>query len=291
MLAELTHRCPLQCPYCSNPIDLTRRAQELQTQEWESVFQQAAKLGVLQVHLSGGEPTLRDDLTQIISAASSVGLYTNLITAGVRLAATLSVPTDIGDRGQCKRLIDAAVAEFGRVDVLINSAYTPGHFTLFEDADLDDWRHTMEVNLFGSMNLTQEVVPHMKAAGGGSIVMVNSMIQKKPMEYQGGYATSKGALATATKMLAKELGAHKIRVNSVFMGWMWGPPVEGFINGSAKSRGISSEEVIAEITRDIPLGIIPDDADCANAVMFFASDLSSVITGAGLDCHGGEVMP
>ena len=85
MLAELTHRCPLQCPYCSNPIDLSRRAGELRTEEWAGVFRQSASLGVLQVHLSGGEPTLREDLAEIISAAHAVGLYTNLITAGVRL--------------------------------------------------------------------------------------------------------------------------------------------------------------------------------------------------------------
>lgn len=204
---------------------------------------------------------------------------------------TLAVPTDIADRGQCRRLVDATIEEFGRVDALINSAYTPGKFTLFEDADLDDWRRTLEVNLFGSLNLTQEVVPHMKEQGGGSIVMVNSMVQKKPIDYQGGYATSKGALGAAAKMLAKELGRYNIRVNSVFMGWMWGPPVEGFIEGSARSRGITSEEAIAEVTQNIPLGIIPDDADCANAALFFASDLSKVVTGAGLDVNGGEFMP
>ena len=204
---------------------------------------------------------------------------------------TLSLSTDIADRTQCKALIDATVEKFGGVDVLINSAYSPGRFALFEDSDLDDWRKTMEVNLFGSLNLSQEVVPHMKERGGGSIVMVNSMVQKKPIDYQSGYATSKGALSAAAKMLAKELGRYKIRVNSVFMGWMWGPPVEGFVNGSAKSRGISAEEVVSEITAAIPLGVIPDDADCANAVMFFASDLSRVITGAGLDVNGGEFMP
>ncbi len=206
-------------------------------------------------------------------------------------ARTLAVATDIGDRSQCQRLVDATMEEFGRVDVLINSAYTPGKFALFEETDLDDWRRTLEVNLFGSLNLTQEVVPHMKKQGGGSIVMVNSMVQKKPIDYQSGYATSKGALGTAAKMLAKELGRYNIRVNSVFMGWMWGPPVEGFIEGSAKSRGITTQAAIAEITQNIPLGIIPDDADCANAALFFASDLSKVVTGAGLDVNGGEFMP
>ncbi|MGO9983574.1 MAG: pyrroloquinoline quinone biosynthesis protein PqqE [Rhodomicrobium sp.] len=85
MLAELTHRCPLQCPYCSNPIRLLKAADELDTQTWLSVFAQAADLGVLQVHLSGGEPTLRQDLEELIGALSSRGVYSNLITAGVTL--------------------------------------------------------------------------------------------------------------------------------------------------------------------------------------------------------------
>ncbi|MGO9545548.1 MAG: pyrroloquinoline quinone biosynthesis protein PqqE [Rhodomicrobium sp.] len=85
MLAELTHRCPLQCPYCSNPIRLLKAADELDTQTWLSAFAQAADLGVLQVHLSGGEPTLRQDLEELIGALSSRGVYSNLITAGVTL--------------------------------------------------------------------------------------------------------------------------------------------------------------------------------------------------------------
>ena len=85
MLAELTHRCPLQCPYCSNPIQLLKAADELDTATWLSAFEQAADLGVLQVHLSGGEPTLRQDLEEIVRALASRGVYTNLITAGVTL--------------------------------------------------------------------------------------------------------------------------------------------------------------------------------------------------------------
>ncbi|MFT0860813.1 pyrroloquinoline quinone biosynthesis protein PqqE [Ancylobacter sp. G4_0304] len=83
MLAELTHRCPLQCPYCSNPVELDRRNVELDTATWLRVFEEAAKLGVLQVHLSGGEPTARRDLEAMVRHCVEVGLYTNLITAGV----------------------------------------------------------------------------------------------------------------------------------------------------------------------------------------------------------------
>ncbi len=83
MLAELTHRCPLQCPYCSNPVELDRRNVELDLDTWKRVFSEAAKLGVLQVHLSGGEPTARRDLEDMIRHCVEVGIYTNLITAGV----------------------------------------------------------------------------------------------------------------------------------------------------------------------------------------------------------------
>jgi pyrroloquinoline quinone biosynthesis protein E len=85
LLAELTHRCPLQCPYCSNPLALEGVGTELDTATWQDVLRQAARLGVLQLHLSGGEPTARRDLEEIVATAAESGLYTNLITAGVLL--------------------------------------------------------------------------------------------------------------------------------------------------------------------------------------------------------------
>jgi pyrroloquinoline quinone biosynthesis protein E len=83
LLAELTHRCPLGCPYCSNPLALDARADELDTTIWLRVFREAAQLGVLQVHLSGGEPGARHDLVEITAGAHAAGLYTNLITSAV----------------------------------------------------------------------------------------------------------------------------------------------------------------------------------------------------------------
>jgi PqqA peptide cyclase len=85
LLAELTHRCPLGCPYCSNPLALDARADELDTSEWARVFSQAAALGVLHAHLSGGEPAARHDLALIVAHCAKVGLYTNLITSGIGL--------------------------------------------------------------------------------------------------------------------------------------------------------------------------------------------------------------
>ncbi len=85
MLAELTHRCPLACPYCSNSLELARASEELSTNEWIETFRQAAALGILHLHLSGGEPASRRDLIELTEAAVSLGLYTNLITSGLGL--------------------------------------------------------------------------------------------------------------------------------------------------------------------------------------------------------------
>src|SRR5437868_14555130 len=85
ILAELTHRCPLQCPYCSNPLELDRVKGELDTATWLRVLDEAAALGVLQVHFSGGEPLVRRDLATLVARASGAGLYTNLITSAVLL--------------------------------------------------------------------------------------------------------------------------------------------------------------------------------------------------------------
>src|SRR6185312_10830385 len=85
LLAELTHRCPLACPYCSNPLALEGRADELDAADWARVFREAAEMGVLQVHLSGGEPASRRDLVEIAASAHEAGLYTNLITSAIGL--------------------------------------------------------------------------------------------------------------------------------------------------------------------------------------------------------------
>jgi len=98
MLAELTHRCPLACPYCSNPLDLDKREEELDTETWLRVFQEAAALGVLHLHLSGGEPASRRDLEDLIAGAAQAGLYTNLITSGIGI-----------DRARLDRLASAGL--------------------------------------------------------------------------------------------------------------------------------------------------------------------------------------
>jgi PqqA peptide cyclase len=83
LLAELTYKCPLQCPYCSNPLDIAREQQELGTDDWKRVFREARAMGAVQLGFSGGEPLVRDDLEELIAEARQLGYYTNLITSGV----------------------------------------------------------------------------------------------------------------------------------------------------------------------------------------------------------------
>ncbi|WP_103334792.1 pyrroloquinoline quinone biosynthesis protein PqqE [Amycolatopsis sp. CA-126428] len=116
LLAELTHRCPLHCPYCSNPVELASRSAEMSTEDWLSVLSQARALGVLQVHMSGGEPLLRPDLPSLVSHASELGCYVNLVTSGLGL--TASRLDDLVERGLAHVQLSAQGATRERADLL-----------------------------------------------------------------------------------------------------------------------------------------------------------------------------
>ncbi|MFD2272718.1 SDR family oxidoreductase [Undibacterium arcticum] len=120
--------------------------------------------------------------------------------------------------------------------------------------------------------------------------MINTQATRNPFPGEGGYAASKGALAVAVKYLAKELGPHGIRANSVYMGWMWGAPVQGYIQQMAAEHNLPEEQLVAPIAANIALGRLPTDDDCAKAALFLVSDYANAITGAALDANGGEFM-
>jgi NAD(P)-dependent dehydrogenase (short-subunit alcohol dehydrogenase family) len=203
----------------------------------------------------------------------------------------LAVGTDITDPGQCARVVAAAVDRFGSVDVLVNNAAAAHPKARVEDGDLDDWRRSLEVMVFGSMNLTRAVIPSMRDGGGGSVVMIGSMIVRKvDSAAMPGYGAAKAALIHLARTLAHELGPDRIRVNTVVPGWMWGPSAQKVILNMAAAEGVAESEIVARIASNIPLGAIPSQEDCANAVVFFASDLSQVITGQALDVNGGEAF-
>ena len=205
-------------------------------------------------------------------------------------ARALTVPTDITDPEQCAQLIIRATEEFGGVDVLVNNAFRFDAFQSFETVDLALWRKIMDVNLFGSLQMTRAALPAMKERGGGSVVMVASMVALRPQPLQGGYAISKGALLTATRVLAFELGPSGVRVNAVVPGWMSGPSVDVYVQMTSEARGVSAHAIIDELNARVPLGRIPSDEEVAGSIVYLASDLSSAMTGQAIDTNGGEIF-
>jgi NAD(P)-dependent dehydrogenase (short-subunit alcohol dehydrogenase family) len=229
----------------------------------------------------------------VLAARTSANL--NAVEQAVRAArpdaAVLSIPTDIREPAACANLASRVIERFGRVDALINSAYIPGILGPIETANLADWRATFDVNLFGTLNLVQAVLPHMKHRRAGAIVNVNSQVVHKPLAGQSGYACSKAALACATSYLALECGKYGIRFNSVFLGWMWGPAVASYFEGMAKELKTTVQALKQNVADSIALGIVPEDRECAKSVLYFISDYASVVTGASLDVNGGEYLP
>jgi NAD(P)-dependent dehydrogenase (short-subunit alcohol dehydrogenase family) len=203
-------------------------------------------------------------------------------------AGAVAAVADVTDAAQCRRALDLAEQHFGPVDVLVNNAYHPGTYERIDSADLANWRAPLEVNLLGTLTMTQAALPSIRRAGGGSIVMINSMSMRRMMELFGAYAASKAALLAATQTLALELGPEGIRVNSVVPGYIWGPPLEGYLEAQAGELGTTAEALYDGIAAGIPLRRIPTSAEIAETVVFFASDLSRVVTGQTLDVNGGH---
>jgi NAD(P)-dependent dehydrogenase (short-subunit alcohol dehydrogenase family) len=203
----------------------------------------------------------------------------------------IAVPADVSDRAQCDRLVEETVKAFGRVDGLVNSAYAPGQNGNFESADVESWTQTIDVACLGAVRMAQAVVPHMKKQGGGSIVNVATMQAQKHLA--GGslsYAVAKGAMVTASRQLASELGPLNIRVNACRMGWLWGEPVKNAVKGMAEHAGVPVEDMVNGIAQGIPLRVIPPEEDCGRTVLMFVSDYTKMVTGAVLDVNGGEWM-
>lgn len=199
----------------------------------------------------------------------------------------LCVPTDIANPDQCERLADTARAELGRLDILVHNAFKGGLEPTIAKASLAEWRKTFDVNVFGSLALSQAAIPHMKEQNNGSIIFINSMSMRIIEAGFGSYAASKGALMTAAQTLARELGSYGIRVNTIVPGYIWGPALEFYFKHLAKQRGTTPEEIYREVASRAAMNHIPTSAEIADAVLFFASDLSRVITGQALDVNGG----
>ncbi len=203
----------------------------------------------------------------------------------------VGVPCDVRREDDVAAVVRTAVQRYGTVTGLVNSAYShPGFHDLLVTPE-KQLRRAMDIVLHGALAMTRAAVPHMVAAGRGSIVNVGTMSTRQPLRGEGGYAVAKAAMACATRYLALELGEHGIRVNQAVLGWLDGPGVRFYLTMTADQRGVTEQDVYDEIAARNPLGRIPTDAACAGAILFLLSRYASEVTGAVLDVNGGEHMP
>jgi NAD(P)-dependent dehydrogenase (short-subunit alcohol dehydrogenase family) len=186
------------------------------------------------------------------------------------------VPGDLADRAHCQAVIDKAVQEFARIDVLVNNAaYQMTHETLEEISD-DEWQHTLDVNITAMFRLVQAALPHLGA--GASIINTSSINSDMPRPTLLPYATTKGAIANFTAGLAQMLGDRGIRVNSVAPGPIWTPLIPSTM----------PPEHVAEFGKNTPLGRPGQPKEVAPAYVLLASDEASYISGALIPVTGGK---
>lgn len=199
----------------------------------------------------------------------------------------LVVPTDITDDAAAQELVDATEAEFGRVDALVNNAFAMPPMADLTEVALDDLRAALETNVFAALRLTRLFAPAL-ADSNGSVVMINSAVLRHSRRPYGPYKMAKTTLLALAQSLATELGPRGIRVNSVAPGWIWADTLKWYFGYLAEQRGITAEEIYTETAADIDLRRLPEPDEIADAVVFFASEMSRAITGTCLDVNCGE---
>lgn len=190
----------------------------------------------------------------------------------------LAQPTDITDEAAVKALVAAAVEAFGRLDIVVNNAVlmVPG---MLSSHDTRAWRQNFTVSLDGAMFLMREAYSQLKA-NRGAVVNVSSVCGLRGSPATAGYSTAKAAMLGLSRNAAMEWGKQGIRVNTVIPGAFLTPPTESVLPDEA------SREATA---KSIPVGRIGDPRECANAILFLASDEASYITGTELVVDGGRV--
>ena len=187
MLAELTHRCPLACPYCSNPLDLKQRTSELSTGDWVRVFGEAAELGVLHVHFSGGEPASRKDLTELTKAASDVDLYTNLITSGIGL--TEKRMSELAEAGLEHVQLSLQGSDAGEADYI--AAYKGGHLRKLEVAG---WVRSLNLPLTINAVCHRQNIDHLQRTIDLSVELGAQRLEVATVQFHGWAEKNRAAL-------------------------------------------------------------------------------------------------
>ncbi len=196
-----------------------------------------------------------------------------------------SVETDLDNPEDHIRLVEAVAACAGALDIIVHNAARHGVQEPFADADMSDWRLTMNTNVFAPLALTQSLLPQLRKSDAASVVFVGAMASRMVSSIgRAGYAVSKAAINQAVRSLAYELGSEGIRVNAVVPGWMDSARVESW------RRDPKLAPMVDRALQSIPLGRIPLPEEVAGSVLYLASSLSKVVTGACIDVNGGHFM-
>ncbi|MEV6481284.1 SDR family oxidoreductase [Streptomyces sp. NPDC051576] len=235
---------------------------------------------------------VRDGGNAVLGARTEANLAKSAAEIDPVGAHTAYRATDITDEGQCEALAEVARERFGRIDSVVHVAAWDSYFGGIEDADFATWQSVLDVNLLGTLRMTRACLPALKEAGGGSVVIIGtqSSVAAPSQVRQAAYAASKGALTSAMYSLARELGPYRIRVNTVLPGWMWGPPVEAYVQFTAHTEKVPEAEVLKRLTDRMALPELATDGDVADAAVFLASERARAITGQSLLVNAGELM-
>jgi len=199
----------------------------------------------------------------------------------------LAVPTDINDDESAQNLVDATLAEFGRIDALVNNAFAVPPLGPLQTVDFDQARSGFETNVFAALRLTRLFVPALQESSG-AVVMINSSVLRHSSQPYGAYKMTKASLLALAQCLASELGPSGVRVNSVAPGWIWADVLQAYFGYLAKKREVEPQVVYDEIANTIDLRRLPVPDEIADAVVFMCSELSRGITGHCLDVNCGE---
>ena len=226
----------------------------------------------------------------VVVAARREGLL-RALAADVASATGRSVEpivTDLGDVASCRALVDATVARFGGIDVLVAVATAGGGRTPVADADWDHWRHSFEVNVVGTLEVAGAASRSMAARGGGSIILVSTFGTHALPPRQAAYTATKQAMVSASRTMAKEVGRDNVRVNVVTPGYTTGDNLDTLFQGVADKTGETLEQVSAQFARTAALRRHVDPEDIAEAVLFLASDRACNITGVEIPVTAGQ---
>ena len=199
----------------------------------------------------------------------------------------VAVATDITDEEQVSNLVDASLAAYGKVDVLINNAFRVPSMKPLADTTFQHIRDAIELTVLGALRLIQGFTPAL-AEANGAVVNVNSMVIRHSQAKYGAYKMAKAALMAMSQSLATELGAQGIRVNSVVPGYIWGDTLKSYFTHQAGKYGTTVEQIYDATAANSDLKRLPTEDEVASAIIFLGSGLASGITGQALDVNCGE---